>query len=162
MNNKQRQFVSEYLLDHNAKQAAIRAGYSPDSAEVNGPRMLRNAQVGDAIRAEQAKRLASNALTADRVLEEMRRLALVDHRGFFDAAGNLKPIQQLTAEQGACIASTEVIQRNLTAGDGTVDTIHKLKTWDKVRALEMLGKHFALLTEKSSLTGELTVKWEGE
>jgi phage terminase small subunit len=162
VNRKQTLFVSEYLIDHNAKQAAIRAGYSPDSAEVNGPRLLRNAAVAESLRVEQAKRLASNGLTADRILEEMRRLALVDHRGFFDDAGNLKPISELTAEQGACIASTEVIQRNLTAGDGQVDTIHKLKTWDKVRALEMLGKHFALLTEKSSLTGELTVKWEGE
>ena len=124
--------------------------------------MLRNAEVSQEIAVQQAKRLQSNDLTADRILEEMRRLALVDHRGFFDESGNLKRISELTAEQGACIASTEVIQRNLTAGDGQVDTIHKLKTWDKVRALEMLGKHFALLTEKSSLTGELTVKWEGE
>jgi phage terminase small subunit len=105
--------------------------------------------------------LASNDLTADRILEEMRRLALVDQRGFFDDHGNLKPIQDLTAEQGACLASVEVIQRNITAGDGQVDTLHKIKTWDKVRALEMLGKHFALLTEKINVSGGLELSWKG-
>jgi phage terminase small subunit len=55
-----------------------------------------------------AEKLARNALIADRVLEEYRRLAFADIRTFFDANGNLLPVQDLDEEQGACLASFEV------------------------------------------------------
>jgi phage terminase small subunit len=53
---KQARFVEEYLVDLNAKQAAIRAGYSPKTAEVQGCRLLRNVQVAAAIQRAQAER----------------------------------------------------------------------------------------------------------
>jgi hypothetical protein len=65
-----------------------------------------------------AEKLARNALTADRVLEEYRRLAFADIRTFFDADGNLKPIQDLDDDQTAGLASLEVIIKNAEAGDG--------------------------------------------
>ncbi len=55
-----------------------------------------------------AEKLARNALTTDRVLEEYRRLAFADIRTFFDANGNLLPVQDLDEEQGPCLASFEV------------------------------------------------------
>jgi phage terminase small subunit len=61
-----------------------------------------------AVEAGKADKLARNALTADRVLEEYRRLAFADIRSFFDAKGNLIPVQNLDEEQGACLASFEV------------------------------------------------------
>lgn len=57
---KQQRFVLEYLKDQNGKQAAIRAGYAPGSAEVQACRLLRNAQVRAAVDAGQA-RLAKKA-----------------------------------------------------------------------------------------------------
>lgn len=99
-------------------------------------------------------------LSAERVLEEIRRLAFADVRGLFDEHGQLRPLHELTPEQSAAIASLEVIKRNLTAGDGEVDTIHKLKVWDKTKALEMLAKHFALLTEKVDHSGEIRIVHE--
>jgi phage terminase small subunit len=65
----------------------------------------------------------------------------------FDERGNLKPITELTLEQAASIASVEVVKKNLAAGDGQMDTVLKIRLWDKPRALEMLAKHFALLTD---------------
>jgi hypothetical protein len=50
-------------------------------------------------------------------------------------------------EQGAALAGFEVLIKNAKAGDGITDTIYKFKLWDKVRALEVLAKHFALLTD---------------
>jgi phage terminase small subunit len=100
-----------------------------------------------------AEKLARNALTADRVLEEYRRLAFADIRTFFDADGNLKPIQDLDDDQTAGLASLEVIIKNAEAGDGHTDKIHKFKLWDKTRALEALAKHFGLVTERLDVSG---------
>lgn len=97
--------------------------------------------------------LEREALTAERVLEEMRRLAFSDIRCLFDEKGQLRPLHELTAEQAAAIGGAETVQRNLTAGDGSVDTIHKIKMWDKPKSLEMLAKHFALLTERVEVSG---------
>jgi hypothetical protein len=74
-------------------------------------------------------------------------------RSFFDGDGNLKPIQDLTEEQGAVLASLEVIIKNAKAGDGVTDTVHKFKLWDKTRALEALAKHFGLVTERLEVSG---------
>lgn len=160
MTPKQERFVAEYLKDLNATQAAIRCGYSEKTAKQQGSRLLTNADVAEAVAAGKAKQLDAAELTAVRVLEEMRRLAMVDLRSFFDEAGNLRPIHELTAEQGAALASFEVIKKNAEAGDGVIDTVHKFKVWDKPRALEMLAKHFGLLVEKVQHSGGLEIVWK--
>jgi phage terminase small subunit len=109
--------------------------------------------VARAVSVGQAKRLAKAEITAERVLEEMRRVAFVDIRSLFDARGNLKAVSELTAEEGAVLSSIEVVKQNLTAGDSAVDTIHKVRLWDKIRALEILAKHFALLVDRAEHTG---------
>lgn len=154
LTRKQQQFVAEYLIDLNAKQAAIRAGYSPNVAETNGPRLLRNAQIAAAITAGKQQQLQTADLSAVRVLEELRRLALIDARSFFDEGGNVKPIKDWTPEQGAALAGFEVIIKNAAAGDGHTDTVHKIKLWNKPQSLEMLAKHFALLTDVISVKGD--------
>ena len=160
MDDKRARFIAEYLIDKNATQAAIRAGYSQKTARSQGQRLLTNADVAHAIAEQAAKQLERADLTAQRILEEMRRLALSDVRGLFDQDGNLRPIHTLTPEQAAAIASLEVVKKNVAAGDGHVDTIHKVKVWDKTRALEMLAKHFGLLVEKLEHSGSIALKWQ--
>jgi phage terminase small subunit len=160
MNPKQARFVAEYLIDLNATQAAIRAGYAAANADVTGPRLLGNVGVAAAIAAGKGQQLASADISAARVLEEMRRLAFIDLRGYFTATGDLKPIGDLNAEQGSALAGLEVLIKNAKAGDGQTDTIHKFKVWDKTRALEMLAKHFGLLTEKLEHQGSVTFRWQ--
>jgi len=147
-------------VDLNATQAAIRAGYSPKTAEQQGFHLLRNPKITQTIQEGQAKQLAKADLTAVRVLEEMRRLAFSDVRDLFDEQGNLRPIHTLTSEQSACISGLEVIIKNAKAGDGVTDTVHKVKVWDKPKVLDMLGKHFGILTEQVQHTGSLTLKWQ--
>lgn len=101
--------------------------------------------------AGKAKQLDRAELTAARVLEELRRIAFADLRGFFDAAGNLRPISQLSAEQASALASCEVIIKNAKAGDGVTDEVHKIKGWDKVEALKILAQHFRLLVDRVEL-----------
>lgn len=157
LNAKQARFVTEYLSDLNATQAAIRAGYSEKTANTIGPRLLVNVGIAQAIAQGKAKQLQTAELSAARVLEELRRLAFSNVQDLFDGDGNLRPIQSLTPDQAACIASLEVIKKNAEAGDGKVDVIHKLKVWDKTRTLEMLAKHFALLTEVVRHTGDASI-----
>jgi phage terminase small subunit len=87
---KQTRFVAEYLVDLNGTQAAIRAGYSRESAEQQAYENLRKPEIAQAIAAGKAQQLETAELNAARVLEELRRLALVDARSFWDAEGRLK------------------------------------------------------------------------
>lgn len=160
MNDKQALFVAEYRKDLNATQAAIRAGYSAKTAAQQGERLLRNVEISAAVAKSTQQQLDKAELSAVRVLEELRRLSFADIRGLFDSAGNLKPLHELTAEQAACIAGFEVIKKNAEAGDGKTDVVHKIRVIDKTRSLEMLAKHFALLTEKLEHSGGLTIRHE--
>lgn len=160
LNPKQQRFVSEYLIDLNATQAAIRAGYSKKTAEQQGFDLLRKPEIAAAVSAGKAKQLASADLTAARTLEELRRLAFSDVRNLFDEGGNLKPLHTLSAEDAACIAGLEVIIKNAAAGDGVTDKVHKIKIWDKTKTLDSLAKHFGLLTERVDHTGELKISWQ--
>ncbi len=153
LTTKHARFVREYLVDLNATAAYRRAGYGAKDADSAGPRLLGNVGIAAAIAAGAARQLAEKELSASRVLEELRRLAFADLRSFFDAAGNLKPIASWTPEQGSQVASFEIVKKNLVAGDGQIDTVHKFKGWDKVRSLEMLAKHFKLLVERVEVTG---------
>ncbi len=144
---KQASFVREYLKDHNGKQAAIRTGYSPKSAEVQASVLLSNPKVAAHLAALAKQATDDTVADARRTLQEMTRLAMVDIRSFYTEDGKLKRMQDLTAEQGAALCSVETLQRNATAGDGQTETVYKLKMWDKTRALEMLAKHHKLLTD---------------
>lgn len=111
---------------------------------------------------EEARRayLESEALSAKRVLEELRRLAFSDVGVLFDENGKLRPIHTMSKEERSAIAGLEVIVKNAEAGDGHTDTVHKVKVWDKVRALEQLAKHYGLLTEKVEHSGGLEIAWK--
>lgn len=147
MTDKQQRFIAEYLKDLNATQAAIRAGYNAKWAEKNAVRLTGNDGIAKAIAAKTAKQIEKIELTADRVIEEIARLAFIDARGFWDDDGNLKPIKDLTPEQGSALAGFEAVIKNAKAGDGQTDMVHKIKFWDKTRALELLARKFALLKE---------------
>lgn len=151
---KQHLFVAEYLKDLNATQAAIRCGYSEKTAKQQGSRLLTNADVAAAVAAGQQRVIDRAELKAERVLEELRRLAFADVRTLFDEAGNWKPIKQLSAEEAAQVAQFEIIIKNAQAGDGVVDTVHKVKLTDRLKALEILAKHFGLLVERVQVSGD--------
>jgi phage terminase small subunit len=157
---KQQRFVAEYLIDLNATQAAIRAGYSPKTAKSVASETLTKPDVRAAIKAAQGRQMDKAELTADMVKARLRLLAFQDIRKLFDAAGNLKPIHELGDDEAAMVAGLEVVKKNVAAGDGVVDTIHKVKVVDPVKSLEMLAKHFGLLEEKVSHSGEIHIVHE--
>lgn len=163
MNDKQQRFVAEYLIDLNATQAAIRAGYSAKTAKQIGSRLLTVVDVQAAIEAGKAKQLDKAELSAVRVLEEYRRLALSDVTALFDPeTGKFKSMKDMPAEARAAIASVKATKKNLVAGDGVQEDVIEIRLWDKTRALEGLGKHFGLFKETIDVQGGLTLAWQDD
>ena len=70
---KQKLFVDEYLIDLNATQAAIRAGYSPSNADKIGSELLGKTRVSDAIKTAMAERSRRTGINQDRILTELPR-----------------------------------------------------------------------------------------
>lgn len=144
---KQARFVSEYRQDLNATQAAIRAGYSPRTANEQGARLLAKASVAKVLAQQTKIQLEKAELTAVRTLEAIRRPLVADVRKLFTAQGGLKAITELDDDEASLIAGFEVIVKNAQAGDGHTDTVHKIKIVDRARYVEMAAKHFKLLTD---------------
>lgn len=153
---KQEAFIREYLIDLNATQAAIRAGYSEDSARSIGSENLTKPDIQEAI-AEARKALAEAAgITLERVQREYARLAFLDIRKAFDADGRLKPIHELDDDTAAAISGLEV--ETLFEGRGSerelVGHLHKIKLSDKKGALDSIAKLFGWVVDKKELTGK--------
>jgi phage terminase small subunit len=140
-------FAAEYVKDCNATQAAIRAGYSANTAYSQGQRLLKVVEVMAEITKLQSKALNEAGLKATDVMRAIEHVVNGDVRRLFDEQGNLRPIHALTREQAALIGGFEIIKKNAEAGDGHIDTVHKVKLKDTARYVEMGAKHFALLTE---------------
>ncbi len=155
---KQAEFVRQYLVDLNATQAAIRAGYSEKTANEQGARLLVNVSVSQAIAAAQAKREQRTEITADRVVSELAQIAFGSARDVMEWGPNgvvLKDSAELTDEQAAAIAE---VSENITQNGRSL----KLKRHDKVKALELLGRHLGMFTDKvkNEISGGLEIKWQ--
>ena len=91
-------------------------------------------------------------MTAERVVEEMRRVALADIRDLFNEAGQLRKPSEWSAEAAAAVASFDIVTK--ANGSGDVEYVARIRTWDKTKTLEMLGKHLGLLKETVEVTGK--------
>ena len=148
---KQSRFVSEYLVDLNATRAAIRAGYSARRAAEQGSENLAKPQIAEAIAVQQKAREARTGVTADRVIRELARIAFGNMRAVmrWGADGvSLRESSELTDDEAALVS--EVAETVSAAGGGL-----KLKTHDKVKALELLGKHLGMFVDKVEHSGAI-------
>jgi phage terminase small subunit len=146
---RQARFVEEYLADLNAKQAAIRAGYAERSAASTGYRLLQHAGVAVAIRTALAQRARRARIDADRVLTELAHVGFYDARELCDHDGRPLPLQRLPDGAAKAVSAFEVVSRR--AAGGGVELVTKVKFYDKLAALEKLGRHLGLYAGGSSL-----------
>lgn len=151
-------FINEFMVDHNGKQAAIRAGYSPKTAEVQASRLLRNVKVRDALEkleAEQAERLG---LKSDGILGELKKIAFSDIRTIFGPNGTILPIHEWPDSIAAAVSSVEVVTTRVPWSDPVeYEYTSKFRLWDKKGALELLGKHRGLWNEGKLLADAITM-----
>jgi phage terminase small subunit len=148
-------FVREYMVDRKPTEAARRAGYSSNYALKHAYLLPEHPLIAAQIKAEDARLLRKARVTAEDVIDELAKLAMADPRALFDADGNVKPLTEWTQADAACVASVDVVKRNVTAGDGKMDMVYRIRMWDKPKALELLAKHFKLLTEKIEVSGDI-------
>src|SRR5258706_14970463 len=140
-------FVSEFGKDLNGAAAYRRAGGHCKNADHAAYDLLRKPQIKAMVAEAEERNLQANAITAQRMVEENRRLCLTSIKRFFDEDGNLLPINEWTEEMSAQVASIEIVKRNQTAGD----TVIKVKFWNKNQALELMHKHLRLLPKATGL-----------
>lgn len=157
---KQLRFVEEYVKSLNASQAAVLAGYSKRNPDVVGGRLVKLPLVLVAIQERLDVLKRHNELSPKRILEELRRIATFDYASLYDQNGKLLPIHQMPPEARACIANIETRRVNLNSGDGQTDEVTRIRLIDKAKALEMLGKHLGLLTDKVEHSGTLVIRHE--
>ena len=134
LNPKQALFVAEYLVDGNATQAAIRAGYSAKTAQPASSRLLSHVMVQAAITKGQERQRQRAEQQQDDVCDRMRTLAYADRTQAFDAAGNVKPMSEWPPELRYALEGFKVVKRNVAAGDGHTDVIWEPKFASKLGA----------------------------
>lgn len=130
-------FVDEYLIDLNATQAAIRAGYAESGARTEGARLLANADIADAIAVAKAKRSEKTGIDAAWLLTRLAAEATADVADLYDEAGNIRAVKDwpLIWRTGL-VAGLDV--ESIGEGAGRLT---KIKLSDRIKRLELIGKH---------------------
>ena len=131
---KQQRFVEEYLIDLNATQAAIRAGYSPRTANEQGAQNLAKLSISEAIAEAQAKREERTQITQDYVLTNIQKVI-----------ERCMQVQQVDN----CLTQTE---------DGELAQAFMFKEQGALKGLELLGKHLGMFKDKVEHSGKLEIE----
>lgn len=161
---KQECFCQEYLIDLNATQAAIRAGYSEHTSNEQGSQLLAKLSIQVQIQRLMAKRSERTQIKADDVLMEIAKLAYSNMLDYVDIDGPLPTVNmgKITREQGAAIQEVTVETRKEQNGRSEIEKV-KFKLADKGANLERLGRHLKLFTDKVNLEGTgIILKIEGK
>lgn len=147
LTEKQRRFVEEYLVDLCATQAAIRAGYSPKTAYSIGEENLRKPEIREEIDKALADRSRRTGINQDRALREFARIALVNVADVINLEDcTIKP--DASPDDLAAIASYKV--KIIPTPNGDIIE-REVRFFDKIRALELLGKHLGMFKETYNL-----------
>lgn len=153
LTDKQQRFVDEYLIDLNATQAAIRAGYSAKTADRIGPELLGKTCVSEAISRKMAARSRRTGVNQDRVVIELAKVAFAKMTDIVDSKGRIK--EDASPDDLACIESIKYKESDNEHG-GSVE--REVKIASKLKALELLGKHLGMWSDKFNVTVEKSEK----
>lgn len=172
MNERQKRFADEYLTDLNCEAAAIRAGYSPKYARGNAHKLVANSCIQKYINKRRQERMERTEITQDMVLFELATIAFSNAADYaavvereatiqndegdviqlYDKDGN--PVMYRTVEPVLTADLTEKQKRALSVIKKGRDGF-EVKPYDKIRALELLGKHLGMFADKVEVSGEV-------
>lgn len=153
LTKKQQRFVEEYLIDLNAAQAAIRAGYSPTSARQIADENMSKPDIKNAIEKALAERSKRTGVNADRIILELAKIAFVNPT---DVINMDEATIRGDANRDDTAAISSVKVKTIPTEDGNI-TEREIKTYDKIKALELLGKHTGMFTDKFKIEGAIPV-----
>ncbi len=157
LTKKQQLFVQEYLIDLNATQAAIRAGYSVNTANEQGSQNLAKLSIQQAIAEKMAERSKRTGVNQDRVVLELAKLAFVKMTDVVDSEGKIKGTA--TEEDLSCIEGIKYKESNTDTG---YSVERDVKIGSKIKALELLGKHLGMWNDKVDVNVAVPIVISGE
>ncbi|EOZ5126539.1 TPA: terminase small subunit [Pseudomonas aeruginosa] len=155
LTKKQRLFVEEYLVDLNATQAAIRAGYSTRRAAEIGYQLLQRPEVAQAIQAAMAERSKRTEVEADYVIRRLREIDEMDVLDILEDDGSFRSIRDWPKAWRQFLSGIEIAELFEGRSDDRriAGVLRKVKWPDKLRNLELLSRHVG--TESAALDLEL-------
>lgn len=148
---KHQRFVAEYLIDLNATQAAIRAGYASKNADVTGPRLLGNVGIASEVAKRQAELAAQAGVTAEKIVAELAKLGFSNMQDYVGVTLGGSPFVDLSAvDRDKWAAVGEITVDHINRRDGEemklIERV-KFKLADKRAALVDLGRHLGMFTD---------------
>lgn len=167
MTPKQKRFCEEYIIDLNATQAAIRAGYSKKTAFIIGFENLRKPKIAERISKLVQERSKRTEITADRVLKELAIIGFSDltdlleiEEGGLIIAKKFDEIEKGKTRALKAIKEDRIIRENASGDQMVVHDKIRYETWDKPKTLELMGKHLGLFSDevKHKHSGQIDTK----
>lgn len=158
MTPRQQRFVEEYLVDLNATQAAMRAGYSKRTSNEQGARLLANASIAQAVQAAMEKRSERTEITSDRILQELAILGFADMGTYVRFEGSTAVLDWSDLPPDATKAISEITQEvslEDKGDDAELVRKTKFKLHDKRAALVDMGRHLGMFTDNILLAKEV-------
>lgn len=156
LNNQQDLFCAEYANCHNATEAAEKAGYSKKSAHSTGHRLLKNAEIRARIAEYEKQAYEEIGVTAEKVARELARIAFADATKYAQVEDGedgqtvrLTPTKDLTPDERAAISCIKQGKFGI-----------EVQTYDKTKALELIGRYLAMFTDKTELSGGVSLTME--
>lgn len=145
---RQQAFLREYFKDNNATQAAIRAGYAPKSAAVEGVRLLRNANISRVIEERRAELSAAAHVDATYVLSNLKEVV--------ERCMQAKPVMIFDPVEKCMVQATEEV----IGADGEYREVgvYQFDSRGANTALQALGKHIGMFVDKVDLNHKGAVK----
>lgn len=139
LSEKQKQFCEEYLIDLNATQSALRAGYSPKTAYAIGVENLKKPQIQEYITELREVVKERNNITIDELVGILSNIARFDPLDVLNEDGTVKDIKDMPINARKCIAGLDIDQYTTT--EGTIGTVKRIKLVGKEGAIDKLMKH---------------------
>ncbi|MBA3012344.1 MAG: terminase small subunit [Proteobacteria bacterium] len=162
---KQIIFANEYLVDFNAAQAYIRAGYSKNGARVSACKLLTNPNIQAFLQKQVTARSDRLEITADMVLQERARLAFFNVKDLYNLDGTLKNINELDVDLAAAIHGIKIGAKLAKKADGSEvmeNYIKDVKMMDKDKSLTALEKHLGIYEKDNEQKGNADLKTKQE
>jgi len=158
LSNKQKAFISEYLIDFNATRAAQRAGYKGNDATLasTGWEVLRNPEVEAAVRV----RLQEKAMSADEVLMRLAENARADMGEWLTDDGEIDIAAMKVAQKTNMLRKVKRTRRSGESESGVMwdETTIEVELHDQQAALVHIGKAHGLFTDKIEHDGEIVMR----
>ncbi|WP_313063597.1 terminase small subunit [Atlantibacter hermannii] len=154
LTDKQEMFCREYLIDLNATQAAIRAGYSAKTANEQGAQNLAKLSIQNRISDLKAERNEQTGINAAYVLRRLVEIDQMDVLDILTSTGELKPVSQWPKVWRTTLSGLDVVE--MSAEGNTAALLKKIKWPDKVKNLELLGKHVSVQAFKEQVDQKVT------